>query len=171
MTFTKTLLAGAALCALCSAPALARQAPNVHLQGLDGARAKITANHSKSTASPDAKSFTTTVTFSGTIPEASFYKTPTLLWAEAWINNSTCVEPPNQKFTTQKTTANAKISGGTVTGSTTSCTTSTFTFYGPVYDLKSKTATSDTFTSKLVAKHASGYNLTLNATTNLTISH
>jgi hypothetical protein len=59
---------------------------------------------------------------------------------------------------------------GTSTGSTSACPSSDFTFYGPMYDLKKKHASSDTFTGSIVAKHYSGYNLTLNTTTDLTIT-
>jgi len=172
MSFTKTLLAGAALAALCTAPALARTAPPIHLVHGDTAlKMKPGSNgHFKTStrAEPNA-SFTTTVSFTGTLSTAAFRKVPTLLFAESWVAN-TCIPPTNEKGMFRQTTPAAKISNGSVTGTTTNCPSTTFTFYGPVYKLLSKTATSDAFTGTVIAKHYSGYNLTLIANTSLTIT-
>jgi opacity protein-like surface antigen len=170
MSFATTLLGGAAICALCAAPALA--APSIHLAGADTAMTmKVgTAGHVKTGASPfGSTAFTETLTFTGTLTTATFHN-PTLVWGETWQDTTTCLAPPHEKGVFKQKTAVAKISDGTSTGNTTACPDTTFTFYGPVYDLQTKTATSDSFSGYILARHYSGYNLTLNVHTDLTIT-
>jgi hypothetical protein len=175
MSFGKTLLAGAALCALATAPALA-SAPSFHLAGTT-ARAITMHNgsmHSKTDVrDPGYTNFTETVTFAGTISETGFYKNPVLVWAEVWLYSSCGTAVPNEKGKVAKKAAHGKVAAGTSTGTATGCTNGTvYTFIGPVYTLKSKTATSDSFTFDLDAK-APGikYKLKLVGNTNLTIGH
>jgi hypothetical protein len=92
-------------------------------------------------------------------------KTKTVLWGETWQNTNTCVPPKQESLKIPKKDKVAKITVGTSTGPTSACPNSTFTFYGPVYDLTDKKAKSDYFRSVLVAKKYSGYNLTLNCNT------
>ncbi len=64
-------------------------------------------------------------------------------------------------------TKGAKITVGTTTGPTSACPSSTFTFYGPMYDLKKETKKDGTFTADLIAKKYSGYNYVAHVTTEL----
>jgi hypothetical protein len=165
MTLAKTLLASAAFCALCTAPALALAAPHMHVAGVDNlAKQKAGAIHMKTNrVHDDLTDITYTITFSYALPPL---KTKTMLWGETWQDTESCMPPKHESLTVPKKTKVAKISVGTSTGPTSACPSSTFTFYGPVYDLK-KSATSDKFFSSLVAKKYSGYNLTLGVNTNL----
>jgi hypothetical protein len=165
MTLAKTLFAGAALCALCAAPAVTLAAPHMHIAGVDNlAKQKAGTIHMKtSRAHNDLTDITYTITFSYALPPL---KTKTMLWGETWQDTNTCTPPKKETLTVPKKTKVAKISVGTSTGPTSACPSSTFTFYGPVYDLK-KSASSDAFFSSLVAKKYSGYNLTLGINTNL----
>lgn len=163
MSYTKTLLAGAALCALCAAPALARTAPSIHLatSGFDSPSKLV---HVKSNAGADKTGhLTLTYSFSASLSSAD-YKVPVQFIQYTWQDTATCIPPANEgmKITKSKKDMTAKIGVGTSTGPTSACPSSTFTFYGPLYELKSKTATSDSFKAALVAKHYSGYNDTLN---------
>ena len=166
MTLAKTLLASAAVCALCTAPALAREAPPIHSAGIDSAltlKVGSPAHFKTSQAHPDAKDFTESATFTGPLPAR---RDATLLWGETWYSPATCLEPANEKAMFPKTTAVAKITKGTSTGTISACPGTTFTFYGPVYDLKMR-AKSDSFASVISARRFSGYNLTLNVATDL----
>ena len=173
MSLTKTLFAGAALCALCTAPALARGlAPSIHIAGIESSTNMTVGStaHSKSNgAGPNLPSFTETVTFTGTLSQAVDHKVPVLLWAETWYSSASCTEPANEKLKTPKATALAKISHGSSTGTISACGSTIFTFYGPVYTLKAK-GKRDAFTSDLTAKNFVGYNLKLVANTDLTIT-
>jgi len=171
MSLTKTLLAGAAVCALCTAPALAA-APSIHLGGLGSAMTmKVGSNlHAKTNAAnPNLPSFTQTVTFTATLSRAASKEVPVLLWAETWYSSASCTEPSNEKLMTPRKTALAHISHGTSTGVISACGSTVFTFYGPVYTLEHKGKT-DAFTSDLTAKNFVGYNLKLVANTDLTIT-
>ena len=163
MTLTKILLAGAAVCALCTAPALA--APKLHLAGAEDNILKVKPGsvHSKTNrAQPGITDVTYTLTLSGSYPPV---KTPTLLWAYTWQNVNTCIPPKHESLTLPTKTKGAKISVGTTTGPTSACPSSTFTFYGPMYDLKKQTKQDGNFTADLIAKKYSGYNYTAHVTT------
>jgi hypothetical protein len=164
MTLAKILLASAAFCAPCAAPALALATPHIHLVGDDNyARVKLGSVHFKTgRVHNDITDLTETITFSGSLPPL---KTKTVLWGETWQNTNTCVPPKQESLKIPKKHKVAKITVGTSTGPTSACPNSTFTFYGPVYDLTDKKAKSDYFRSVLVAKKYSGYNLTLNCNT------
>jgi hypothetical protein len=167
MTLAKTLLAGAAFCALCTAPALSLAEPHIHIAGVDNlARQKAGAIHMKTNrVHDDLTDITYTITFTYTLPPL---KKKTMLWGETWQDTESCTPPKNESLTVPKKTKYAKISVGTSTGPTSACPDSTFTFYGPVYDLKTMPKNGDSFFSNLVAKKYSGYNLTLGVNTNLT---
>lgn len=166
MTLAKTLLAGAAFCALCTAPALTLAAPQLHLVGSDNLlKVKPGSIHMKSShAKPGISDITYTLTLSGSLPPL---KTKTLLWGYTWQDTNTCIPPKNESLTVPKKTKVAKISVGTSTGATSACPSSTFTFYGPVYDLKKTAKKGDSFQSVLAAKKYSGYNYTAYVNTNL----
>ncbi|HEY3638109.1 MAG TPA: hypothetical protein VGK90_08135 [Rhizomicrobium sp.] len=172
MRFGKTLLGGVALCALATAPALAAKAPNFHLGGMVSRAITMHsgATHTKTTIrDPKYTNLTSTVTFTGTISEAGYYKNPVLLWSEAWFYGSCGGEVPNEKGKTIVQGTAGRVKAGTVTGNSSSCN-GDFTFYGPLYDLKSKTATSDSFTFDVDAKATKSlYKLFLVGHTNLHI--
>ncbi|HTT82921.1 MAG TPA: hypothetical protein VMF67_05540 [Rhizomicrobium sp.] len=165
-TLLTTMLAGAAVCALSTAPALA--SPNIHMSTILKAPLRLNSGmHFKSnTAEPKGgTNYTTTVTFSGSV--SSHFKG--LLFAESWYTTTTngkCVQPKKekQKYTKSKT---GKIKAATTT-STNPCATGTFTYYGPDYTASAKGK--GNFKGKLSAKKFYGYNLLLNENVNLTVS-
>jgi len=172
MSFTKTLLAGAAIGALCTAPALARTAPNIHLAGI-ASKAKMTTkgSHSKTdVANPNYINITQTVSFFNSLSFAADTEVPVLLFGETWQDTASCVPPTRESATYPRRTHAALISTGTSTGPTSACPNSIFTFYGPMYDLRARNATGDSFSGSVDAKRYSGYNLTLNGNTILTIT-
>lgn len=175
MSFSKTLLVGVALCALATTPALAAKAPNIHLAGISarGITMHTGAVHSKTNIrDPKYTHHTETVTFAGTISETGYYKNPVLLWAETWLYSTCGAAVPNEHGKVAKKASAGRVRQGTVTGTISSCTNGTvYTFVGPVYTLKSTTATSDSFTFDLDAV-APGikYKLKLVGNTNLNIT-
>jgi len=172
MSLVQTLLTGSAICALCTAPALSGEAPNIHVASAQSPlRMKVgSALHHKTVgANPDIQSLTETLTFTGSLSFAADHDVPIMLWAELIYNQSTCMQPAKEKLVLPKKTAVAKISTGTVTGTIAGCGSKVFTYYGPIYDLKRRAA-SDAFTGALIAKKFDGYNITLIANTDLTIT-
>ncbi|MEO8926747.1 MAG: hypothetical protein ABI306_06240 [Caulobacteraceae bacterium] len=168
MSYTKTLLVGVALCAFCTAPALARQAPPIHLASMDSA---MHAHVKTNVAHHNFTSFTETITFTGTLSQAANHEVPVLLWGETWQDTATCLPPSREDLDINpRKTGVGTIRIGTSTGPTSACPSSTFTFYGPMYELEAVKATSDHFSGPLTARHYSGYNLTLNTNTDLTIT-
>jgi hypothetical protein len=170
MSYTKTLLAGAALCALCSAPALAG-APSVHLatSGFDSPSKMI---HSKTHGgNPNNTDVTLTYSFTAQLSASADYHVPIQFIQYTWQNTATCIPPKHENFEiVPRKSATAKISVGTTTGPTSACPSSTFTFYGPLFDLRSMTATADSFTGALEAKKYFRYNYTLNENWAITIN-
>jgi hypothetical protein len=172
MSLAETLLAGSATCALCVAPALSREAPNVHLASAESPlRMKVggALHHKTVGANPDIQSLTETVTFTGSLSFAAYHDVPVMLWAEGWFNQSTCMQPAKERLVLPKRTAAAKLSVGTTTGTISGCGSKIFTYYGPIYDLK-RQAASDAFTGVITAKKFDGYHLTLIVNTDLTIT-
>ncbi len=167
MTFAKTLLAGAAICALCTAPAMTLAAPKLHLAGAEDNRLKVKpgSTHMKTNrAQPGITDVTYTLTLSGSLPPV---KQATLLWAYTWQNTNTCIPPKKESLAVPAKTKYAKITVGTTTGATSACPSSTFTFYGPDYKLKKSPKNGDSFLADLIAKKYSGYNYVAHVTTNL----
>ena len=172
MRLAETLLAGSAICALCAAPALSREGPNIHLASAESPlRMKVggALHHKTVGARPDVQSLTETLTFSGSLSFDADHNVPIMIWSEDWFNLKTCMQPAKEKLVVPKKTAVAKISVGTTTGTISGCGSKIFTFYGPIYDLKRR-ADSDAFTGVLTAKKFDGYNLTLIVNTDLTIT-
>jgi hypothetical protein len=166
MTLAKTLLAGAAFCALCTAPAVVLAAPHLHLAAAEDNISKVKPGsiHTKTNrAQPGITDVTYTLSLSSSLPPV---KTPTLLWAYTWQDVNTCIPPKKESLKVPKKTKVAKISVGTSTGPTSACPSTTFTFYGPMYDLKKK-AKGDSFSATLAAKKYSGYNYTAFVNTTL----
>jgi hypothetical protein len=172
MRLAQTLLAGGALCALCVAPALSREAPNIHVASGDSPltmKVGGALHHKTVGANPNIQSLTETITYSSPISFAAYHNVPVLLWTESFFNQSTCMQPAKEKLVLPKKTAVAKISVGSSTGTVSGCGTTIFTFYGAIYDLKRR-APSDSFTGVITAKKFDGYNLTLIVNTDLTIT-
>jgi hypothetical protein len=173
MSLAETLLAGSAACALCVAPALSREAPNIHVAGVESPlRMKVGAalHHKTVEAGPDTQTLTETMTFSSSLSFAAYHNVPVFLWAEGFFNQSTCMQPKKEKIVLPKKTAVAKISAGTTTGTISGCGNTIFTFYGAIYDLKRRAA-SDAFRGAIIAKKFDGYNVTLIVNTDLTITN
>jgi hypothetical protein len=172
MSFTKILLAGTAVCALCTAPALARQAPDIHLGSDTGLAMKVGAplHYKSSTHLETLKHTTETVTFSASISKAADYKVKTILLAETWYQGSTCTQPAVQHMTFAKTSSAARLSHGTSTGTIAGCGSTIFTFQDLDYMLTKRDLTSDTVPGKLIAPSFNGYRLTLIFTVDVTIT-
>ncbi len=172
MSFTKTLLAGAAIGALCTAPALARTAPNIHLAGIQ-TNAKMTVkspSHSKTdVGTTKYTDITQTVTFSSSVNFTADGEVPILLFGETWQDTATCIPPAHEFAQYPRQTAAASVRIGTSTGPTSACPNTTFTFYGPLYTLERRHVRTDSFKGLLRAHHYSGYNLTLNENVNVNI--
>lgn len=165
---TKTLLAGAAIGALGTAPALA--VPNIHLIGKAvGVQLSATglAHQKTNVRGIRTPNITTTISISGTFTSAAFYKTPTLLYAYDWTAG--CVDTgTSESFKSKpKKTAVHKIKQGTTTGTRSGCGTTIFTYYGPKYDRKVKGTSTDHFVGKLVAKGTASGTLTAKFNTTL----
>jgi hypothetical protein len=166
--FSKLLMAGAAICALATAPAFAAKAPNIHLAFHGGTTLAKTSHHIGKTSN-----FTETATFSGSISTSADYKTKVVVLGETWYSSTNCTQPTKEKWKPlPKKTAYAKISQSTSTGSIGGCTGTVFTFHDINYDLTKKNAVgkTDSFTGDLVAKKFEGYNLKLIANINLAIT-
>lgn len=154
MSFTKMLLAGAAISALSISSAFAGAMPEVHLASTAGNKAihlkSSTIGHNKTNVrQPGGKShYTVTITFSGNFATSTAYKNPIPLPAYTWYSPATCTEATHEKITYTKS-SHAKIQKTTSTGSISGCTGTTFTFYGGNYTLKDKKASSDSFTGNL----------------------
>src|SRR5579864_263033 len=166
---TKTLLAGAAIGALGTAPALA--VPNIHLVGKAvGVQLSATglAHQKTNVRGIRTPNFTTTVSLSGTFTSAAFYKTPTLLYAYDWINGSCTDTGTTETFKSKPAkTVVHKIKQGSTTGTRSGCGTTVFTYYGPKYTRKVKGTSTDTFVGKLIATGTSSGTLTAKFNTTL----
>jgi hypothetical protein len=158
--FSKLLMAGAAICALATAPAFAAsKAPNIHLAFHGGGTLVKTSHHIGK-----ATNFTETATFSGSISTSADYKTKVVVLGETWYDSTNCTQPTKEKWKPlPKKTTYAKLSQSTSTGSIGGCTGTVFTFHDINYDLTKKNGAgkTDTFTGDLVAKNFIGYNLKL----------
>jgi len=155
MSFTKTLLAGAALCALATAPALAKKAPAIHFVG--GAANAHTQIHQKTAAHKvPGGDYTITLTISASGSAAALLGNAVSIYEAAWIDTTNCTEPKNKAKYAKKTKV-AKISLDVVTGTVSGCS-NTFSFYGPLYTLTKK-AKSDAFTGSDSAKKIYGYSV------------
>jgi len=160
MTIKGILFAGAALCAIATAPALAATAPKVVISALHpgSAHVKTIAIHNKTT---DHSTYTIGVTTG--VSTSSDYKVKTPLYGTYYhwgTGTSPCsgIYPEKIKASTKKT-AYAKIGTGVETFSTaeTGCS-STDTYYGATYDLSTKSGVgkTDSFSTSLTAKLKEG---------------
>ena len=166
---TKTLLAGAALGALTTAPALA--APNIHLVGKVGVQLTATGLVHQKTNVRGIRTPNITVTTSihGTFTSAAFYRKPTLLYAYDWTNGCTDTGTAESFKSKPAKTAVHKIKQGSLTGtrSASGCGSTIFTYYGPKYTRKVKGNTTDHFTGTLKATGSSSGTLTAHFKTTL----
>ena len=140
----------------CAPPPPGPRGPHIHLAGDDNlAKVKPGSVHIKTgQVHNDLETLTETITFSASLPPL---KTKTMLWGETWQDTESCIPPKKESAMFPKKTKYAKISVGTSTGPTSACPSSTFTFYGPVYDLKMKPKKGmDSFSGAIVAKKYSG---------------
>lgn len=186
-TLLTTMLAGAAVCALSTAPAFAAHAPSIHLALFNKSMAKVARIGFAKTNIKDLRphntstiNFTETLTFSFTqaLTATQFVNNPILLWAETWYAQTSggkCIQPPKQKQKFSKATLKgAKVKTASTT-STNPCGTGNFVYLGPTYELKAKHGTgADSFTGNLTTKKwklgpSTKYNLDLVEHTNLTI--
>jgi hypothetical protein len=180
---TRTMLAGTAICALSTAPALAAHAPNIHLAGMRTTDLKLTVtgiSHQKTpTHNPKYINYTTTINETLSAPETALFHKFNLLYAWAFFDGGSNCHAINATKLTFKATPTStihKIKKGSVTGTYTNTSTGCIglhlTYYGPNYKLLSSTATSDSFTGKLeYHKTTTGYNLSIVTPTSLTITH
>jgi hypothetical protein len=157
------MLAGAAVCALSTAPALAAHAPGIHLSGMFKTAMKFTTNHSKTAMHEAGKAvnYTSTVDISGSVSSGF----SGLLYAYTW-QTASCATPPNQKQKYSKP-AVGKVKG-TTTVATNSCGGQS-TYYGPDFTNKKHQTGNASFTGTLLAKKFEGYNLLLNENVTLTV--
>jgi hypothetical protein len=174
MSLTKILLAGTAVCALCTASALAADPPKIHLANIGSAltmKASGPGHFKSNTGGARVSTFTETLTFSGTLSAAADWRVPVLLNGETWYSSATCLGPAHERGVFKQRTAIAQVTNGTSTGTIAGCGATIFTFHGPVYKLYKRAAKSDVVKGAVFANHFVGYNLTLNETIDLTITH
>jgi hypothetical protein len=160
MTIKGILFAGAALCAIATAPALAATAPKVAIFALHpgSAHVKTIRIHNKATEHTTVTLATTT-----SVSTAADYKVKTPLYDTYYhwgTGSSPCSGIYPEKITAStKKTAYAKIGTGVETFSTgeTGCS-STDTYYGATYDLSTKSGVgkTDSFSTSLTAKLKDG---------------
>jgi hypothetical protein len=178
-TLITTLLAGAAVCALSVAPALAAHTPNIHVAIAKKSMASVKAiGFAKTNISDRAphNATTETLTFTGSFTATQFVNNPLLLWAETWYATSggKCIQPAKQKQKFGKPVLKgAKVKTASVT-STNPCGTGDFVYLGPTYELKTKHGSgAESFTGNLTAKKwkigTVKYNLDLVEHTDITI--
>src|SRR5579862_9720581 len=164
-TVLASMLAGAAACAIATAPALA--SPGIHLSTVNNKAVSHFKTNMSLNRPHNTGSFTTTVVISGSV--SSHFSG--LLYAYTWYTRNSagqCVQPKKQK---QKYTKPSKKVGKVAAGSTTAtnpCGTGDFTYLGPVFTAKG--AGNGSFTGKLTAKKFYGSNLLLNEDVTLTVS-
>ena len=183
-TILTTMLAGAAVCALSTAPALAG-APNIHVAIAKGGIATLRSLGMKTNIPALKGHNASTVTistfigsFSASISETGFLGNPVQLWGDTWYGTTggVCVQPKKEKYKGKGTKRISKVKGG-VEQSTDFCTgTGTWNYVGPEYTLKSATATSDNITGAVRAKKfvccgGTTYNLIGNTATHINIGH
>ena len=156
MTIKGILLAGAALCTISIAPALASSAPKVAIAAARTGGVVKTAMHAKT-----ASALTYTFSVYTGVSVSTAYKVKTNLGATfyTWLSNdSLCQQPAKEKlsFPSGKKTTYAKLSAGVETYSE-GCGAPT-KFYGTVYYLDKRHAANqtDTFQSDLKAKFKNG---------------
>lgn len=148
-SLVNSFLAGAALSVFVATPSTAQVSVPPTLKLYSGSY------HSKTNIrDPKNLASTSTITFTGTIPESEYYKNWTELWALAAVD----CQYVKAKF--PKKTRAARIRFVKTTSS-----------YELFYKLESKTATSDSFSGEIKGHNCGGYNLNLLVNTDLTISH
>jgi hypothetical protein len=171
-TFLTAMLAGAAVCALSTAPALAG-APNIHVSAIFKTPVRLNSGmaHFKTNMaarSPhNASTFTSSISLAGTV--TSHFNG--LLYAYTWYTKNTagkCVQPKKQKqkYTKPLPKKTAKVTAAT-TVSGNPCGTGNFTYFGPSYQVL-KAPANVTFSGKLTAKKFYGDNLVLNEAVSIT---
>ena len=153
---TQTLLGGAALCALATAPAMAGDVPDLHVFALHPGHAKFVSKTSLHKGIGHETSCSS-LSITTAVPASDFRSVVKLAdtYYSYYDSGSFCNSSEKQKvkLSTRKTQY-AKLGTGTDTFSG-YCSTADTVFYGDTYELKSKSGEgkTDHFVSTLVGKH------------------
>jgi hypothetical protein len=155
MSIKGILLAGAALCAINAVPALANNAPHLHIAAMHQGGVVKSAMHTNG-----ATNVTYTFTVSTGVSTKSGYKVKTPLAATYYTwesNGSLCTTPKKQKIALSTKKTKYAALGTSVESYSEGCSAPT-KFYGDTYELTSKKAANktDTFSSTLSAKFKNG---------------
>jgi hypothetical protein len=154
MSIKGILFSGAALCAISAAPAIAAEAPHMHIAAMHQGGVVKSAVHNKG-----ATNVTYTFSVATSVSTASGYNVKTPLAATYYTfqsNSSICDAPKTESISiSSKKTKYAKLGTSTETLSE-GCSAPTV-FYGDTYELTTKKAKNktDTFSSTLNAKFVS----------------
>jgi hypothetical protein len=140
----KTLLAGAAFCALATAPALAGDVPPFHVTMLHGGHVvgKTGFHHAGRTH------VTSTISLSSSIPASDLDKKVKLATMYTYID---CSKPSKSKITKKPTYGKAGFYSETFSGG---CSNGGSTYYGNTYELTNPNGEGkvDSFVSTLIGK-------------------
>ena len=164
-TLLTSMLAGAAACALATAPAVA--SPNIHLSLMSKAPLHFKTN-TTIRAPHNTTTFSTTVDISGSV--SSHFSG--LLFAYTWYTRNSagvCVQPAKQRQSYKFPRRNPN--GSAVPGSTVAsnpCGTGNFTYFGPIYTAGFVGPAK--FKGKLKAKNFYGENLVLKEVVTLNVT-
>jgi len=161
-TVLASMLAGAAACALATAPALA--SPSIHVTGVSNHPLHFKTN-TTARAPHLASTFTSTVNITGSV-SSSFSG---LLYAYTWYTQTSggkCVQPKKQKQKYKKVKNGTVVPGSTT--STNPCGTGNFKYFGPIYTAGNPGRSS--FKGTLTAKNFYGYHLILKENVSLNVT-
>jgi hypothetical protein len=154
---TRTLLSGAALCALATAPAMAGGAPNLHVFALHGGHVIHKTRLTKTGHGEDCSRVCTGISISTSIPASDLHKVVKLAatYYSYYDSGSFCNSSEKQKVKLAKNkTQYAKLGTSTETYSG-YCSTAPTVFYGDTYELTKKSGEGkiDKFVSTLIGKN------------------
>jgi hypothetical protein len=154
---SQTLLGGAALCALATAPAMAGDVPNLHVFALHGGNVIHKTRLAKTGHREDCSRVCTGSTVSTSIPASDLHKVVKLAatYYSYYDSGSFCNSSQKQKVKlAKKKTQYAKLGTSTETYSG-YCSTAPTVFYGDTYDLEKKSGEgkTDTFVSTLIGRN------------------
>ncbi|HEY3638776.1 MAG TPA: hypothetical protein VGK90_11545 [Rhizomicrobium sp.] len=154
---TQTLLGGAALCALATAPAMAGGAPNLHVFALHDGHVIHKTRLTKTGHREDCSRLCTLTAISTAVPASDLHSVVKLAatYYTYYDSGSFCNSSEKQKVKLAKMkTQYAKLGTSTETYSG-YCSTAPTVFYGDTYDLtkKSGEGKTDSFVSTLIGKN------------------
>jgi hypothetical protein len=150
---TKTLLGGAAVCALATAPAMAGNVPAFHVTALHAGHA---VNKTK-IYQPGRTHLTYTYGVSSYVPASDLGTAVNLIYTYyKWNSNASLCTQPKMKVKVPKKSTYAKLGHNTESYSE-GCGSPTI-FYGDTYDLKNAAGEGnvDSFQSDLIGKFSNG---------------